>query len=142
MNPSTGTAKPVPGPAEVSQTYPFLFFDRVLTQTPNSLELLKNISTDEWSSPLQGPMPGWAVLEVMAQAAGRLGQALEAGTPYRFCVLSRIKRARFRRAVHPGDQLRISTRLIKSFERSLALRVAVRTEAGRIANADFYFFRF
>jgi 3-hydroxyacyl-[acyl-carrier-protein] dehydratase/UDP-3-O-[3-hydroxymyristoyl] N-acetylglucosamine deacetylase/3-hydroxyacyl-[acyl-carrier-protein] dehydratase len=131
------------GSVPITATYPFLFFDRVLEQTSNSMELLKNTSADEWCACSPGMIfPGWAVLEVMAQAAGRLGQALEPGTAYRNRLLARIKHARFRRAVHSGEQLRIRVNLIKVFSNSMAMHVAVRTETGRIADADLYFFRF
>jgi 3-hydroxymyristoyl/3-hydroxydecanoyl-(acyl carrier protein) dehydratase len=142
MNASSRLVKPDPASPPVAQTYPLVFFDRVLEQTPDSLELLKNASADEWSSPAGEPLPGWVVLEVMAQAAGRLGQTLEPGTDYRFRLLSRIKRARFRRRVLTGDQLRIQVNLIKIFNHALAIHAAVRTQAGRVADADFYFFRF
>jgi 3-hydroxymyristoyl/3-hydroxydecanoyl-(acyl carrier protein) dehydratase len=142
MNASPAKAKTDPGLPPVVTTYPFLYFDQVLSQTPDSLELLKNVSADEWSSLPGAPLPGWVLLEVMAQAAGRLGQILEPGVAFHYLVLSQIKRARFHRAALAGDQLLLKVQLVALFKRSLTLRVAARTEAGRIANAEFYFIKF
>ena len=122
--------------------YPFLFYDKVLAQTPDSLEMLKNISVNEWQAQTGAPLPAWVILEIMAQTAGALGRALEPGTPYRHRLMARIRRARFRRPVACGDQLKVKARLLNAYRRSIAFGVRVQSEGACIADAEFYFFRF
>ena len=95
---------PVPETQAITRGYPFEFCDRILAQTPDSVEALKTISIDEWCLTGPAPLPLWAVLEIMSQAAGVLKPlpvARDART-----ILTRIRRARYRRPVWPGDRLR------------------------------------
>jgi 3-hydroxymyristoyl/3-hydroxydecanoyl-(acyl carrier protein) dehydratase len=78
----------------------------------------------------------------MAQAAGYLARLLVTDAPYGHRLLTRIKRAKFRRPVRPGDSLRVNVRLLNRFNRSTAFTVTVGVETARMAEADFYFFHF
>ncbi len=88
---------------------PFRFVDRILELAPDErVVALKNVTANDPSLTAHFPgnplMPGVLLVEAMAQAAGLL---LRPGSS---AVLAQIKDARFRRAVIPGDQVRLEAR--------------------------------
>ncbi|MGB0712943.1 MAG: 3-hydroxyacyl-ACP dehydratase FabZ [Gammaproteobacteria bacterium] len=101
--------------------YPFLLVDRVVECSPEGkLVAMKNVSINE--APFQGHFPerpiypGVLILEALAQASGilaftSLGARAEDGQVYYFVG---IDKARFKRPVEPGDQLRLEVDLIKT----------------------------
>ena len=94
--------------------FPMLLIDRVLECEPGKrIVALKNVSINEPFFPGHFPgvpiLPGVLILEAMAQAAGllafsTLGLQADGQSLYYFAG---IDRARFKRPVKPGDQLRI-----------------------------------
>ncbi|TNF99720.1 MAG: 3-hydroxyacyl-ACP dehydratase FabZ [Gammaproteobacteria bacterium] len=101
--------------------YPILLIDRIIDVKPGeSLVAIKNVSANEPQFTGHFPgnpiMPGVAMVEAMAQAAGILafktGNIVpdENSTYY----LVGVDKARFKKPVVPGDQLRIEIKLIKS----------------------------
>ncbi|ACQ67331.1 3-hydroxyacyl-[acyl-carrier-protein] dehydratase FabZ [Candidatus Williamhamiltonella defendens] len=91
--------------------YPFLLVDRVIDLKKNkSLRAIKNISFNEpffqGHFPKKPIFPGVLILEAMAQATGILAfkskGKLQSGEIYYFAC---IEKARFKRPVHPGDQM-------------------------------------
>jgi 3-hydroxyacyl-[acyl-carrier-protein] dehydratase len=94
--------------------FPMLLIDRVLECEPGRrIVALKNVSINEpyFAGHFPGVpiMPGVLILEAMAQAAGllafsTLGLQADGQSLYYFAG---IDRARFKRPVKPGDQLRI-----------------------------------
>lgn len=101
--------------------YPFLLVDRVLECDPGKRILaLKNVSMNEpffgGHFPQRPVMPGVLIVEALAQAACLLGiwsaeGGMEEGTLYYFLG---IDRARFKRPVEPGDQLKLQVSLTAS----------------------------
>ncbi|MHB8347104.1 MAG: 3-hydroxyacyl-ACP dehydratase FabZ [Acidiferrobacterales bacterium] len=98
--------------------YPFLLIDRVLEYTPDqSLVAIKNVTINEpffqGHFPNRPVMPGVLVVEAMAQACGVLSFRTEEMLPTQNSVylFVGIDRARFKRPVEPGDQLRIEVSL-------------------------------
>jgi 3-hydroxyacyl-[acyl-carrier-protein] dehydratase len=101
--------------------YPFLLIDRVIDiQLGKSLVALKNVTVNEMffsgHFPERPVMPGVLILEAMAQAGGVLAYkstntSPEDGTLYYFAG---VDKARFRRVVEPGDQLRLEVKLLRS----------------------------
>ncbi len=99
--------------------YPFLLIDRVLDFTKNeSLTAIKNVTINEpffqGHFPHHPVMPGVLIVEAMAQACAILSlKTLDtlpnAGSVYYFVG---IDKARFKRPVEPGDQLKLQA-LIK-----------------------------
>ena len=92
--------------------YPFLLIDRVteIVRTKR-IVALKNVSVNEpyfvGHFP-QGPiMPGVLVVEAMAQAGGVLLLIEFPDREHKLLLFTGIERAKFRRPVIPGDQLRI-----------------------------------
>lgn len=97
--------------------FPFLLIDRVLEVEPGKRAVvIKNVTVNEpffeGHYPGKPIMPGVLIIEAMAQACGiaaMLNGRGENRTPY----FVGIDKARFRRPVVPGDQLRIEIEITK-----------------------------
>src|ERR1700677_302515 len=92
--------------------YPFLLIDRVVEFEPTRrLVAIKNVTINEpffqGHFPGYPIMPGVLVVEAMAQAGGMIMMAEIPDREKKLVVFTRIERAKFRRPVTPGDQLRI-----------------------------------
>jgi 3-hydroxyacyl-[acyl-carrier-protein] dehydratase len=97
--------------------YPFLLIDRVVEMTRRErIVALKNITVNEPF--FQGHFPGFPIMpgvlmvEAIAQAGGALLLTEIADREQNLMVFSGIERARFRRPVVPGDQLRIEVTVL------------------------------
>ena len=97
--------------------YPFLLIDRITEiQRTKRIVALKNVSVNEpyfvGHFP-QGPiMPGVLVVEAMAQAGGVLLLIEFPDREHKLLLFTGIERAKFRRPVTPGDQLRIEVDVV------------------------------
>lgn len=94
--------------------YPFLLIDRVLEfEKDTRLLALKNVTYNEpffnGHFPIRPVMPGVLIVEAMAQATGLLAMesSPETVTDSTVYLFVGIDKARFRRPVEPGDQLKI-----------------------------------
>jgi 3-hydroxyacyl-[acyl-carrier-protein] dehydratase len=92
--------------------YPFLLIDRVIDLTPRErIVAIKNVTINEpffaGHFPGNPIMPGVLILEAIAQAGGALLLTEVQDRADKLMVFTGIERARFRRPVVPGDQLRI-----------------------------------
>jgi 3-hydroxyacyl-[acyl-carrier-protein] dehydratase len=97
--------------------YPFLLIDRVVEMTRRErIVALKNVTVNE--PYFQGHFPGFPIMpgvlmvEAIAQAGGALLLTEIADREQNLMVFSGIERARFRRPVVPGDQLRIEVTVL------------------------------
>ena len=96
--------------------YPFLLVDRIVERSAERVVGVKNVTVNEpffqghFPPPLEAVMPGVLILEAMTQTAAFL--ALDEGkeTPT-LGYLVGIDKAKFRRKVVPGDQLRMEARI-------------------------------
>ena len=92
--------------------YPFLLIDRVLESSRKKrIVAIKNVTINEpffqGHFPDYAIMPGVLMVEAIAQAGGVLLLPEVPDHEHKLLVFSGIDRARFRRPVTPGDQLRI-----------------------------------
>jgi 3-hydroxyacyl-[acyl-carrier-protein] dehydratase len=98
--------------------YPFLFVDRVLEVEPGKRIVgIKNVSYDEHffqgHFPGRPIMPGVLIVEAMAQAAGVLVyKSMEIADNMVYFMT--IDKAKFRRPVVPGDQLRLEVEAVQN----------------------------
>jgi beta-hydroxyacyl-ACP dehydratase FabZ len=99
--------------------YPFIMIDRVLELEPECrIVTLKNVTINEpyfqGHFPDNPIMPGVLILEAMAQSAGVLTYAsLPADNQEVLIYFMAIEKAKFRRMVVPGDQLRFEVDILK-----------------------------
>lgn len=96
--------------------YPFLLVDRILDFQPGvSITGIKNVSINEpffqGHFPEQPIMPGVLIIEALAQVAGIL--AYRSGAEGDSVYFMSIEKAKFRRPVVPGDQLRLEIKLLQ-----------------------------
>ncbi|GAI93629.1 unnamed protein product, partial [marine sediment metagenome] len=96
--------------------YPFLLVDKILSLVEGERVVgIKNVTANEpyfaghW--PDNPVMPGVLVLEVMAQVAGLL--MLDKARSGQYVYFAGIDKARFRKAVSPGDQLLVEIEAIR-----------------------------
>jgi beta-hydroxyacyl-ACP dehydratase FabZ len=96
---------------KIPHRYPFLLIDRVISIEGKKLVAIKNVSVNEpfFSGHFPGfpIMPGVLIVEAMAQAGGFLAlHLLGEDVGERKVFFLTIDRARFRKPVVPGDQIR------------------------------------
>ncbi len=107
--------------------YPFLLIDRIVElERTKRIVALKNVTVNEpfFQGHFPGTpiMPGVLIVEAIAQAGGVLLLTEIPNRDELLVVFTGIERARFRRPVVPGDQLRIEAE-VRAF-RGTAARLA------------------
>jgi 3-hydroxyacyl-[acyl-carrier-protein] dehydratase len=111
--------------------YPFLLIDRIVEFEPTKrVVAIKNITINEpffqGHFPGYPIMPGVLVVEAMAQAGAIIMMAAIQDRDNKLVVFTGIERAKFRRPVTPGDQLRIEVDVL-----------SIKTRVGRIEGKAF-----
>ena len=96
--------------------YPFLLVDRIIDLQPGkSITGIKNVTFNEpyfqGHFPGQPIMPGVLIIEAMAQVAGIV--AFSSGMEGKAVYFMSIEKAKFRRPVVPGDQLRLEIKVLQ-----------------------------
>jgi 3-hydroxyacyl-[acyl-carrier-protein] dehydratase len=102
--------------------YPFLLVDRILEiEAGKRIVALKNVTINEeffvGHFPSRPVMPGVLIIEALAQAGGVLLLHDRPAEQRKLVYLTTIERARFRRPVVPGDQLRLEVQVMQLRER-------------------------
>jgi len=97
--------------------YPFLLIDRVVEFEPaKRLVAIKNVTMNEPFFQGHFPglpiMPGVLVIEAMAQAGAIIMMTEMPDRETKLAVFTGIEKAKFRRQVTPGDQLRIEVEVL------------------------------
>ena len=96
--------------------YPFLLIDRIVElETDVKATGLKNVTINEpffqGHFPANPIMPGVLIIEAMGQVAGLL--AFLSGLKSKSVYFMSIEKAKFRKPVIPGDQLRLEIKVLK-----------------------------
>ncbi|HTW46205.1 MAG TPA: 3-hydroxyacyl-ACP dehydratase FabZ [Acidobacteriaceae bacterium] len=97
--------------------YPFLFIDRLMEiERKKRIVAIKNVTINEPFFAGHFPnfpiMPGVLIVEAIAQSGGALLLTEIPDRDDKLMVFTSIDRAKFRRPVVPGDQLRIEVNVI------------------------------
>jgi beta-hydroxyacyl-ACP dehydratase FabZ len=134
------------GPKEIQETlphrYPLLLVDRIL-----ELELgkrvvgIKNVTINEpfflGHFPGFPIMPGVLIVEAMAQVGGvLLMRSLDAKAEKKVMYFTGIDKARFRRPVTPGDQLRLEVEILQSRRLLYRMKGAAYVDGKLVAEAE------
>lgn len=120
--------------------YPFLLVDRIVDIQPDvSITGIKNVTINEpyfqGHFPGQPIMPGVLMVEAMAQVAGVL--AFSSGVEAKSVFFMSIEKAKFRKPVVPGDQLRIEIKVMQQRGHVWKFSGTARVEDKIAAEADF-----
>jgi 3-hydroxyacyl-[acyl-carrier-protein] dehydratase len=102
----------------IPHRYPLLLIDRVLEIEPKKrIVAIKNVTVNEeffaGHFPGHPVMPGVLVIEAMAQAGGLLLMHDVPDRGNKLIFFTTINKAKFRRPVVPGDQLRIEIDILR-----------------------------
>jgi 3-hydroxyacyl-[acyl-carrier-protein] dehydratase len=117
--------------------YPFLLIDRVVEfERAKRLVAIKNVTINEpffqGHFPGYPIMPGVLIIEAMAQAGAIIMMHEIADREKKLAVFTGIERAKFRRPVTPGDQLRIEVDVL-AFKSRLGRMEAKAFVEGKLA---------
>src|SRR3989304_2822042 len=125
--------------------YPFLLIDRIIEMEANKRIVgIKNVTINEpffqGHFPGHPIMPGVLLLEAMAQTGGVLAMrsALEEGMDIKTKVIyfMTIDKAKFRKPVGPGDQVRFELEQIKGLGNIRGYKAAALVDGALVAEAE------
>ena len=125
--------------------YPFLLVDRILEmETGKRIVGIKNVTINEnffqGHFPGHPIMPGFLLLEAMAQTGGVLAmRSYEAeGIDIKTKVIyfMTIDKAKFRKPVLPGDQVRFELEMIKTRANIRGFKALARVDGAVVAEAE------
>lgn len=127
--------------ASIPHRFPFLLIDRVVEMKQGEhIVALKNVTFNEpfFSGHFPGApvMPGVLIVEAMAQAGAVLLLHDMADRESKLVYFTGIDNARFRRTVVPGDQLRLTLRVLKLRSRSCKMHGLAEVDGERAAEAE------
>jgi beta-hydroxyacyl-ACP dehydratase FabZ len=123
--------------------YPFLLLDRVLEMdSKKKVVAIKNVTFNEWFFEGHFPgapvMPGVLIIEAMAQAGAVLILHEMDDRESKLVYFTGIDRARFRRPVVPGDQLRFTLEVLKLRARTCKMKGIAEVDGELAAEAEIF----
>ncbi len=119
--------------------YPFLLVDRILEMDEKSAVGLKNVSGSEpffqGHFPDRPVMPGVLMIEALAQVGGiwMLSKSENRG---KIAYLVSINKARFRKLVVPGDQLRLEVEAVKIKSKIGIIRGVAKVDGEEVCDTE------
>jgi beta-hydroxyacyl-ACP dehydratase FabZ len=121
--------------------YPMLLVDRILEIEPGKKIVgLKNVSANEQFFQGHFPgapvMPGVLIVEAMAQCCAVLALRDIPDRDRKLFLFGGIDKARFRRPVIPGDQLRLECEVIQARSSTLRMRGVATVDGAVVAEAE------
>ena len=123
--------------------FPFLLVDRVIDIVPGkTVVALKNVTCNEQF--FQGHFPEWKImpgvfiLEALAQAGAILLFSSIPNPESKVIVMSKIDKAKFKRMVVPGDQLRLDVEWTRGKGRLCQMKGKAFVEGDLAAEAEIY----
>ncbi|MGQ9618038.1 MAG: 3-hydroxyacyl-ACP dehydratase FabZ [Candidatus Aminicenantia bacterium] len=122
--------------------YPFLLVDRIIDfEEGKKITGMKNVTFNEPFFPGHFPenpvMPGVLILEAMAQTGGVLLLGSVPDRDKKLIYLIGVDKARFRKPVVPGDQLRMEVSVTKTKGNFCQLWAEAYVENEKVAEAEF-----
>ncbi len=125
----------------IPHRYPLLLVDRVLELVPGQrVVAVKNVTINEpffqGHFPGAPVMPGVLIVEAMAQTGAILLLAEVPDRASSLVYFTGIDEARFRRPVIPGDQLRLTTEVVKLRAKSCKMRARAEVDGVLAAEAQ------
>ena len=139
-----GTGLDIQGILDVlPHRYPLLLVDRILSRDPGRKIIgIKNVTFNEpffqGHFPGHPVMPGVLIVEAMAQVGAVLLLADMPDRHGKLVYFAGIDKAKFRRPVVPGDQLRFEVEVLKLRSRSARLRGEAYVEDALAAEAEMF----
>jgi 3-hydroxyacyl-[acyl-carrier-protein] dehydratase len=123
--------------------FPFLLVDRVLDVTPRkAVTAIKNVTCNEQFFQGHFPewkiMPGVLIIEAMAQAGAVLLFSSIPDPEKKFVVLSKVDKAKFKRMVVPGDQLRLEVQWTREKGRVCQMKGRATVDGDLAAEGEIY----
>jgi 3-hydroxyacyl-[acyl-carrier-protein] dehydratase len=125
--------------------YPFLLIDRILEfEVDKRIVGLKNVTINEpffqGHFPGHPIMPGVLILEAMAQTGGvlamRSAEAAGMDIKQKVIYFMTIDKAKFRKPVIPGDQIRFELDLVKSRSTIMGFKAKALVDGAAVAEAE------
>jgi beta-hydroxyacyl-ACP dehydratase FabZ len=125
----------------IPHRYPFLLVDRILElETGRRIVAVKNVTFNEPFFPGHFPgapvMPGVLIVEAMAQAGAVLLLHDMADRGSKLVYFTGIDKARFRRTVIPGDQLRLTVEVLKLRSKTCKMKCRAEVDGQLAAEAE------
>jgi beta-hydroxyacyl-ACP dehydratase FabZ len=125
----------------IPHRYPFLLVDRILEMEEGKrIVAMKNVTMNEpffqGHFPGAPVMPGVLIIEAMAQAGAVLLLHGMTERDSRLILFTGINKARFRRQVVPGDQLRFTLDVLRLRTRAMKLKCVAEVDGQLAAEAE------